>query len=53
MRVVVSANATGNCNADEIMVSALCTGAAAAPTVSENGATCGGDAKARLVCAKK
>jgi hypothetical protein len=53
LRVVMSANASGNCNADEVMVSALCTGAAVAPTASENGAACGGDAKARLVCAKK
>jgi hypothetical protein len=54
LRVVMSAEASGNCNADEIMVSALCTGAAVAPNASENGASCAGDgAKARLVCAKK
>jgi hypothetical protein len=53
LRVVMSANNAGNCNADEMMVSALCTGAAVAPTASENGATCAGEAKARLVCAKR
>ena len=52
----MSADNAGNCNADEIMVSALCVGGAVVATASENGATCGADAsaaKARLVCAKK
>jgi hypothetical protein len=44
--------ASASCNADEIMVSALCVGAAVVATVAENGASCA-DAKARLVCAKK
>ena len=49
LRVVMA----DTCGGDEIMVSALCTGAAVVPTASENGATCSGDAKVRLVCAKK
>jgi hypothetical protein len=53
LRVVMASGASGNCNGDEIMVSALCTGAAVAPTASDNGASCAGDAKPRLVCAKK
>jgi hypothetical protein len=53
LRVVMSDSAAGNCSADEIMVSALCVGAAVAATASENGASCGEQAKARLVCAKK
>ena len=53
LRVVSSDSAAGNCNADEIMVSALCVGAAVVATASDNGATCGESAKARLVCAKK
>jgi len=53
LRVVMATAASANCNADEIMVSALCVGAAVAANASENGATCNGDSKARLVCAKK
>jgi hypothetical protein len=54
LRVVMADGASGNCGGDEIMVSALCVGAAVAPNASENGASCGGNgAKARLVCAKK
>jgi hypothetical protein len=53
LRVALSTGASGNCNADEIMVSAMCMGGASAATPSENGATCNGDTKARLVCAKK
>jgi hypothetical protein len=52
MRVVMANGASGNCGGDEIMVSALCTAAVAA-SATENGASCGGDAKVRLVCAKK
>jgi hypothetical protein len=53
LRVLVSASASGNCNADEIMVSALCMGGANTAVPTENGASCTGDGKARLVCAKK
>jgi hypothetical protein len=54
LRVVLSDSASGNCGGDEIMVSALCVGAAVVATASENGASCGGNGtKARLVCAKK
>jgi hypothetical protein len=52
MRVVMSDSASGNCGGDEIMVSALCTTAVPA-SATANGASCGGDAKVRLVCAKK
>jgi hypothetical protein len=54
LRVVLADGANGNCGGDEIMVSALCMGAAVVATATENGASCGGNgAKARLVCAKK
>ena len=39
----------GNCSAGEIMVSAPCVGAAVVATASDNGATCGENAKARRV----
>jgi hypothetical protein len=57
LRVVVSAGITAECGADEIMVSAMCTGGSVVATIGENGAACGSDTnaplKARLVCAKK
>ena len=55
LRVVTADGVGANCNADEIMVSALCVGGSVAPTVSDNGASCNGSGgtKARLVCAKK
>jgi hypothetical protein len=54
LRVVMADGASGNCGGDEIMVSALCMGAAVAANATENGASCGSNgAKARLVCAKK
>ena len=43
----------GNCNADEIMVSALCVGAAVVATASDNGATCGREAPRRDSSARR
>jgi hypothetical protein len=59
LRVVRSDDASGSCNADETMISAMCTGSEAAfPAMSnDNSVTCTGGAntqpKARLVCAKR
>jgi hypothetical protein len=55
LRVSVSTGPTGNCNADEIMVSAMCvTGTVPATPAGNNGAECGGGgANVRLVCAKR
>jgi hypothetical protein len=57
LRVVTSSGITAECNADEIMVSAMCVGGAVVATIGDNGAACGSDTnaslKARLVCAKK
>jgi Collagen triple helix repeat (20 copies) len=57
LRVVTSSGITAECNADEVMVSAMCMGGAVVATIGENGASCGSDTnaalKARLVCAKK
>jgi hypothetical protein len=55
---VTSDNATAACNADEVMISALCFGAPAPLYPTENGVRCGDEAastalKARLVCVKK
>ena len=52
LRVIMADGASGNCGGDEVMVSALCTAAIPA-TASENAASCVGEAKVRLVCAKK
>jgi hypothetical protein len=53
---VMSDSGSGSCNADETMVSALCSGPMAA-IASDNGASCNADnagqPKVRLVCAKK
>jgi hypothetical protein len=57
LRVLVSNTVSGECSADEIMVSAICVGGAVIASATENGAACGTDpnaaVKARLVCAKK
>ena len=48
---------TASCNADEVMISAMCVGAGAPLTATDNGATCGvasnTQSKVRLVCMKK
>jgi hypothetical protein len=59
MRIVRGNGPTASCNADEVMVSAICVGDYARNplTTTENGAKCGPDMKsntieARIVCAK-
>ena len=52
LRVVMATGTSGSCNPDEVMVSALCVGVPVS-AATENSATCIGDAKPRLVCAKK
>jgi hypothetical protein len=59
LRVVRSDDTSGSCNADETMISAMCTGSEVPfPAISnDNSVTCTGGAdtrpKARLVCAKR
>jgi hypothetical protein len=51
---VIKGAAQQSCDAGEMMISALCTGQgdqAKAPSVTDNGATCG-DGEVRLVCVK-
>lgn len=60
LRVVAATSASANCNSDEIVVSAICTGSPnfTPLKLTDNGAQCGDEANAtsvhvRLVCGKK